>query len=261
MASHIKNYIATETALTISNGTRSVRSGMRAILKDRHNNYTLGKHLAGQLPHYYRTVESILSDFQAEHSALEATFDLASTAPKSPKFRNSHCGEILCSHFVENRLGYMSFLATKWIEGIPLANFQTDHGASFGRMISNIYGRMQYLLPWGLFGMHELIQYEAKNREISVGDGVSSLSILTAEGVPNFDALQLVLQLGVERVDATRLSQQYRRFRPHTDIVGWFVATGWPALERTVRGQDRRRVDPALRGLHAQLKKQASQTS
>jgi hypothetical protein len=88
--------------------------------------------------------------------------------------------------------GYMSFLAAKWIEGIPLANFQTDHGASFGRMISNIYGRMQYLLPWGLFGMHELILYEAKNREITVSDRVSALSILTAEGVPNFDALQLV---------------------------------------------------------------------
>jgi hypothetical protein len=203
VASDLKNYIATETALTISNGVKSVRSGMRSILKDEHGNYSLGKHLSGQLPYYYRTVESILSDFEAEHSALEATIDLVSTLPNSPKFRNSHCGEILCSHFVESRLGYMSFLAAKWIEGIPLANFQTDHGASFGRMISNIYGRMQYLLPWGLFGMHELIQYEAKNREITVSDGVSALSILTAEGVPNFDALQLVLQLGIERVDAT----------------------------------------------------------
>ena len=157
--------------------------------------------------------------------------------------------------------GYMSFIAAKWIEGIPLANFQTDHGASFGLMISRIYGRMQYLLPWGMFGMHELIQYEAKNREIEVGDGVSALSILTAEGVPNFDALQLVLQLGVERVDATRLSQQYRRFRPPTDIVGWFVGSGWPALERVVRGNDRRRVDPILRGLHSRLREQANETS
>src|SRR5208282_173661 len=155
----------------------------------------------------------------------------------------------------------MSFIAAKWIEGIPLANFQTDHGASFGLMISRIYGRMQYLLPWGMFGMHELIQYEAKNREIEVGDGVSALSILTAEGVPNFDALQLVLQLGVERVDATRLSQQYRRFRPPTDIVGWFVGSWWPALERVVRGNDRRRVDPILRGLHSRLREQANETS
>lgn len=106
MASDLKNYIVTETTLTISNGTKSVRSGVRSILKDEHNNYTLGKHLSGQLPYYYRTVESILLDFEAEHSALEATIDLVSTAPNSPKFRNSHCGEILCAHFVESQLGY-----------------------------------------------------------------------------------------------------------------------------------------------------------
>jgi hypothetical protein len=91
--------------------------------------------------------------------------------------------------------GAVSYLAEKWIRGTPLASFQEERGASFGRMVNNIYGRMQYLLPWGLFGMHELIQYEAKRRSITVGDGVSSLSVLAAEGVPNFDALQLVLGL------------------------------------------------------------------
>lgn len=30
----------------------------------------------------------------------------AATAPTSPSFRNSHCGEILAAHFVEGRLGY-----------------------------------------------------------------------------------------------------------------------------------------------------------
>jgi hypothetical protein len=70
-----------------------------------------------------------------------------------------------------------------------------------------VYGRMQYLLPWGLFGMHELIVYEAKRGSIVVNDGVSSLSALAAEGVPSFDALQLVVQLGIERVDATRLAK------------------------------------------------------
>lgn len=153
--------------------------------------------------------------------------------------------------------GSASFLAVKWIRGIPLASFQADHGASFGRMVASIYGRMQYLLPWGMFGMHELISYEAKRREITVGDGVSSLSILTAEGVPNFDALQLVLQLGLERVDAARLSEQYRRLRSSADIVGWFVASGWPSLERIVRGDDRRRVDPVLRALHSRMREQA----
>lgn len=153
--------------------------------------------------------------------------------------------------------GAASFLAQKWIQGIPLASFQEDRGPSFGRMISSVYGRMQYLLPWGMFGMHELIMYEAKQRKIAVGDGVSALSILTAEGVPNFDALQLVLQLGVERVDATRLSQQYRRLRTSTDIISWFAATGWPAIERVVRGIDRRRIDPTLRLLHAEFRQEA----
>ena len=106
MASSLKNYIVTETTLSISSGSKSVRSGARAVLKDDHDGYRLGKHLSGQLPYYYRTVESILSDFESECSALEATLDLVSTAPNSPKFRTSHCGEILCSHFVESQLGY-----------------------------------------------------------------------------------------------------------------------------------------------------------
>jgi superfamily II DNA/RNA helicase len=150
--------------------------------------------------------------------------------------------------------GAIAFLAEKWIRGIPLASFQPDRGASFGRMVSNVYGRMQYLLPWGLFGMHELLQYEARLRSIPVGDGLSALSVLAAEGVSNFDALKLVLDLGIERVDATRLAERYKRERVSTDISDWFVGKNWAEIERIVRGGDIRRVDPSLRGLHRRLR-------
>jgi len=149
--------------------------------------------------------------------------------------------------------GAIAFLAEKWVKGIPLSSFQQERDASFGRMISNVYGRMQYLLPWGLFGMHELLQYEAQRRTMLVSDGVSALSVLAAEGVPNFDALNLVLTLGIERVDATRLSERYARARASADVTTWFSSLSWHEVERTVKGQEQRRLDPTLRSLHTLL--------
>jgi hypothetical protein len=149
--------------------------------------------------------------------------------------------------------GAIAFLAEKWIRGIPLADFQTERGASFGRMVGNVYGRMQYLLPWGLFGMHELLQYEAKIRSIAVGEGLSALSVLAAEGVPNFDAIKLVIDLGIERVDATRLAERYRREKVAADISAWFLAKSWPEIDRIVRGADARRIDPTLMALHRRM--------
>ena len=121
-------------------------------------------------------------------------------------------------------------------------------------MVSNVYGRMQYLLPWGLFGMHELLQYEAKLRSITVSDGLSALSVLASEGVSNFDALQLVLDMGIERVDATRLAERYKRERISASISDWFAARSWSEIERIVRGVDNRRVDPSLRAFHRRLR-------
>lgn len=155
--------------------------------------------------------------------------------------------------------GAYSYLAEKWIEGTPLSKFEVKHG-SFGEMIAKIYGRMQYLLPWGLFGMHELLGYEAKRRGIVVGDGVSALSVLAAEGVPNFDALTLTLSLGVERADATRLSRAYKPFRSKAStIVDWLAALSWTRAEEIVRGVDQRRVDPMFRALHRRLQRERTQ--
>ena len=102
--------------------------------------------------------------------------------------------------------------------------------------------------------MHELLQYAAKIRSIAVSDGLSALSVLAAEGVSNFDALQLVLDLGIERVDATRLAQRHKSEKVSANISDWFVARSWSEIERTVRGADNRRVDPSLRMLHRRLR-------
>ncbi|MCA1549696.1 DEAD/DEAH box helicase [Bradyrhizobium sp. BRP19] len=212
--------------------------------------------------------------------SLEAQHILYSWLRTRQNWQLEQFGSIVVGGYVRNfeRLGYLigpvakhliafegaalggaiAFLAEKWIRGIPLSNFQSERGASFGRMVSNVYGRMQYLLPWGLFGMHELLQYEARLRSITVGDGLSALSVLAAEGVSNFNALQLVLDLGMERVDATRLAERYKREKVLADISDWFVSKNWSEIERVVRGADNRRVDPSLRALHRRLRESSS---
>jgi hypothetical protein len=107
MSDRLSVFVASEIALTVSNAKlRAVRGGTRAVLHDQHNGYKLGKHIAGQLPYHYRSIKGIVDDFVSENSALEAVLDLAANAPTSPTFRNSHCGEILASHFVESKLNY-----------------------------------------------------------------------------------------------------------------------------------------------------------
>ena len=145
--------------------------------------------------------------------------------------------------------GFTSYIAIGWLEGLPLSTIkinQQKYIKDFGRLVHVVYSRVQYLLPWALFGMNELIQYEARKRGIHVGSGVSDLSVLAAEGVPSFDALTLVIQLDIERVDATRLADAFRRDRPNTDIIGWLRAQEWRRIVGITSGQDKRRLDPDL---------------
>jgi hypothetical protein len=146
--------------------------------------------------------------------------------------------------------GVMAFTAQKWIEGIPLSAMGEERGKDFARLVNDIYGRIQFLLPWGLYGLHELLEYESRARRIAIGSGVRDLSVLAAEGVPDFDALQL-LQFGIERVDAARLSKRYHANRRDTDVVGWFRSVSWGEIERVVRGTDGRRIDPNLPAIHS----------
>lgn len=107
MTGRLSAFIASEIVLSVSDGKLvPVRAGSRAILHDDHKGYKLGKHVSGQLPYHYRPVKGIVDDFTSENSALEAVLDLVATAPTSPTFRNSHCGEILAAHFVESQLKY-----------------------------------------------------------------------------------------------------------------------------------------------------------
>ncbi|WP_294196759.1 Hachiman antiphage defense system protein HamA [uncultured Sphingomonas sp.] len=87
-------------------GLVAVRGGTRAIIRDEHRGYSLGRYVAGQLPHHYRAAEGIASDFLRGHSALEAVLAMAASMPTSTSFQNSHCGEIIAAHFVEDHLGF-----------------------------------------------------------------------------------------------------------------------------------------------------------
>lgn len=149
------------------------------------------------------------------------------------------------------KLGGMSaFVSRYWIEGLPFTAIRDNQREKdVGRLVQLIYQRVQYLLPWALYGVNELIAYEAKQRSISVQDGVHQLSVLAAEGVPNYEALSLVMRLNIERVDATRIAASYLRHSRTTDVVGFLMGLEWPTLVGIVRDVDRRRLDPDLRGI------------
>jgi hypothetical protein len=144
--------------------------------------------------------------------------------------------------------GYTAYIAVNWIKGLPLTEIQkSQQKMDFGRLVRVIYSRIQYMLPWALFGVHELIGYEAKRRRIAVGDGVRDLSMLANEGVPDFDALTLVIRLDVERVDATRLAASYRTARAQSDITAWLTGLSWDRVVNIVSSSDSRRLDSDLR--------------
>jgi superfamily II DNA/RNA helicase len=155
----------------------------------------------------------------------------------------------LMSEFEGDKLGgFTSYIARGWIEGLPLTGIRdSQKEKDLGNIVKVIYARVQYLLPWALYGLNDLIEYEAKQRKIRVLGGVRDLSVLAAEGVPSFDALHLVLSLGIERVDASRIAAAYRRISPHTDAVGFFIGLDWNTLVGVLRGPDRRRLDPDMR--------------
>jgi hypothetical protein len=153
--------------------------------------------------------------------------------------------------------GFTAYIADGWLEGKPLSLIREaqQRKMEFGRLIHVIYARIQYLLPWALFGLNDLIQYESGKRGISVNAGVGDLSVLASEGVPNFDALRLVTEFDIERVDATRLASAYRKAKREVDIVGWLRALKWQQTVSIVLGTDRRRLDPDLNRVWELLQK------
>ncbi len=142
--------------------------------------------------------------------------------------------------------GFYSSVIVNWLEGVPLTTVksQAKFNEKLENLISVIYSRIQYLLPWGLYAMHELVREECQQRNItSYTDEILSLAYLIDSGVPNFHALRLV-NLDFERVDATRLSKAYLRLSPRSmDILGWLVSTDKNIIFSISRGGDNRRLD------------------
>lgn len=143
--------------------------------------------------------------------------------------------------------GFLSDVIVSWLKGYPLVTVhkQAKHKTSKDDLISVIYSRIQFLLPWGLYAMHRVVEEEAKRRSILYNDEILKIAYLVDAGVPSFDALQLI-DKNFERVDATRLSNCYRRSRQDTNITDWLNAQPRENIIGCLRGTDKRRLDSDL---------------
>lgn len=153
--------------------------------------------------------------------------------------------------------GFLTDVIMSWLQGLPLltVKLRAKWKGSPEELIAVIYSRIQFLLPWGLYAMHRIVQEEAKKRAIEYNDEILKVAYLVDAGVPSFDALQLV-DHDFERVDATRLSNNYRRYRKETTITKWLNAQPIDSIIGCVRGHDNRRLDSDLFILLTKLKGQ-----
>ena len=90
--------------------------------------------------------------------------------------------------------GFYSNVIINWLSGFPLMTLKSlfNYSSILEDLISVIFSRVQYLLPWGLYAIHEILRYESNNRSIvSYHGDVLALAHLVDAGVPNFDALRL----------------------------------------------------------------------
>jgi superfamily II DNA/RNA helicase len=152
--------------------------------------------------------------------------------------------------------GFLSDTILHWLQGLPLFEAPRPGNESLEDMVSVIYTRVQYLLPWGLYAFDRLVEGEAARRQIPYDNQVKDLAYLADAGVPSFDALRLVNH-DFERVDATRLAAEYKRRGGaglNVDVLGWVAHLTKQALEQVVRGRDNRRIDYDLHDLAAALK-------
>ena len=145
--------------------------------------------------------------------------------------------------------GFYSDIIVEWISGVPFATIKPASADWKKRriedLISVVYSRIQYLLPWGLYAFNELVGQEAQIRGVSYNDEIQKLAYLADAGVPSFDALRLT-NSGFERVDATRLAKAYRSeggLSSGMDVIGWVRSQPAADLAKCIRGRDRRRLD------------------
>lgn len=102
----MRQYLKDEVEILLRGSlARVVRSGWRSLLDCSAHEFDLTHFLAGQIPYYYREPSKIANEFARRRNALEMVTDLIVKAPTTPKFQQSHCGEILCALYVEQVLG------------------------------------------------------------------------------------------------------------------------------------------------------------
>jgi hypothetical protein len=153
--------------------------------------------------------------------------------------------------------GFLTDVIMSWLQGLPLltVKLRAKWKKSPEKLIAVIYSRIQFLLPWGLYAMHRIVLEEAEKRSIVYSDEILKIAYLVDAGVPSFDALQLVNH-DFERVDATRIANNYRRYRQDTTILEWVNAQSPNTIIGYVRGSDNRRLDSDLFTLLPKLKNQ-----
>ena len=149
-------------------------------------------------------------------------------------------------------------LVRQWILGVPFSALRQSQQRKIEELVSVVYSRIQYLLPWGLYAFDRLIQEEADRRSIPYNNGIRSIAYLVDAGVPGFNPLRLT-NLDIERVDATRLAARYRQlggFELGMDVVRWVSTLSEQEIRSIVAGRDARRIDYDLLGLVTELKNQ-----
>ena len=140
---------------------------------------------------------------------------------------------------------FLTAIVQQWIYGVPFSGIRCESAQRIEDLVSVVYSRIQYLLPWGLYAFDRLVQEESNRRRIEYSNAIRSVAYLVDAGVPGFDALRLT-NAGFERVDATRLAKKYKesgRFSLGADVVGWLSGLSQTEISSIVMGSDRRRID------------------
>lgn len=107
---NLNDFILETKSLRVSSETlAAVRNGQRTRLAESIATGTLPHHIAGQLPYFYRTPANLEREFAEElgnrRNALDILYDLTIKMPTTPKFQQSHFGEILAALFLEQIMG------------------------------------------------------------------------------------------------------------------------------------------------------------
>ena len=141
--------------------------------------------------------------------------------------------------------GFLTELVRQWLLGVPFSRIRRKDKERIEDLVSVIYSRIQYLLPWGLYAFDRLVQEEAELRGVVYNNTIRPVAYLVDAGVPGFDALRLT-HAGVERVDATRLAARYKQkggLNLGVDVVEWVSRLTETEINSVVSGPDGRRRD------------------